>query len=229
MKHIIYIVADMLQVAVSAGREDGAILYYSSIIALALLYCHQLVVIRNLKRQITSVSNKIRNGTESNPVQTNGYGRESTFQKSPNPYRLQESGLDYSNCRARLSHQEEFQRKARRAVIRNAGDTKYNINRLCADMNMERTTFYRAVRRYCDMMPTQYLNYLRVEYAMEIMARNSELNYNQIAGMVGFIDANGLIKQMSVYKDRITSGQDANAPKSGSADTDSAEDVRNIQ
>ncbi len=80
---------------------------------------------------------------------------------------------------------ERFIREAIGYVEKNMGNPEYNVESLSADMNTERTAFYRKMQAIVGQTPTEFIRSVRLKRAARLLEKG-EYTVQEISWMVGF-------------------------------------------
>jgi len=88
---------------------------------------------------------------------------------------------------------EQFMSKAIAFVEGNLNNPVYSVERLSADLNMDRTGLYRKLILLLDKSPSLFIRNIRLDKAAELILKG-ELNISQIADQTGFSSASYLSK-----------------------------------
>jgi AraC-like DNA-binding protein len=67
-------------------------------------------------------------------------------------------------------------------------DPSFNVDILCAMLNMSRTSFYNKVKALTGHAPADYVRIIRLNKAAQLL-KEGRYNVTEIAGMTGFNDA----------------------------------------
>ena len=79
----------------------------------------------------------------------------------------------------------EFLERLKAAVMRNIGNSDFNVDQLAAEMNMSRTSLNRKVRGTLDQSPNNYIRIERLKVAAE-MLKSGDKKVNEVCYNVGF-------------------------------------------
>ena len=79
----------------------------------------------------------------------------------------------------------EFLERLKAAVMRNIGNSDFNVDLLAAEMNMSRTSLNRKVRGTLDQSPNNYIRIERLKAAAE-MLKTGDKKVNEVCYNVGF-------------------------------------------
>ena len=79
----------------------------------------------------------------------------------------------------------EFLERLKAAVMRNIGNSDFNVDLLAAEMNMSRTSLNRKVRGTLDQSPNNYIRIERLKAAAE-MLKSGDKKVNEVCYNVGF-------------------------------------------
>ena len=79
----------------------------------------------------------------------------------------------------------EFLERLKAAVMRNIGNSDFNVDLLAAEMNMSRTSLNRKVRGTLDQSPNNYIRIERLKVAAE-MLKSGDKKVNEVCYNVGF-------------------------------------------
>jgi AraC-like DNA-binding protein len=90
------------------------------------------------------------------------------------------------NCSSDLDW--KFIASVKRLVEENMNKNSFNVDTLCALLNMSRTSFYNKIKALTDQPPADYVRLIKLKKAAQLL-KEGELNINEIAGTTGFSDA----------------------------------------
>lgn len=91
-----------------------------------------------------------------------------------------------SNCTTDIDW--KFMANLRAAVEKNIDDTEFNVDSLCAEMNMSRTSLYNKIKALTDTSPSDFIRVIRLKKAGELL-KEDKYNVTEVAEMTGFNDA----------------------------------------
>lgn len=74
-----------------------------------------------------------------------------------------------------------------RYVEDNLEKSDFNVDSLCALMNMSRTSFYNKLKALTDQAPADYIRIIRLKRAAKLL-REKQHNITEIAELTGFND-----------------------------------------
>lgn len=80
---------------------------------------------------------------------------------------------------------ENFLKKLNKVIFDNIDNPALDINLICSEMAMSRTSLYTKLKVLTDMGGNEYINKLRMEKAITLMS-SGQYSVNEIAAMVGF-------------------------------------------
>lgn len=84
-----------------------------------------------------------------------------------------------------IKEDKEFLDRINEFISRNLTDPNLEVERLAAEMNMSRTTFYRKIKEISDLSPNDLINLSRLKKAAELLLQ-SKFKIYEISDMVGF-------------------------------------------
>lgn len=82
----------------------------------------------------------------------------------------------------------EFIARIKSAVEENMNQPSFNVDTLCAIMNMSRTSFYHKIKALTDQSPADYVRVIKLKKAAELL-KSGQYNITEVAEMTGFNDA----------------------------------------
>lgn len=80
---------------------------------------------------------------------------------------------------------ENFLKKLNKVIFDNIDNPALDINLICSEMAMSRTSLYTKLKVLTDMGGNEYINKLRMEKAITLIS-SGQYSVNEIAAMVGF-------------------------------------------
>ena len=97
----------------------------------------------------------------------------------------EKSDTSCNNCANDLDW--KFISTVTRYVEDNLDKTDFNVDSLCALMNMSRTSFYNKLKALTDQAPADYIRIIRLKRATQLL-REKQYNITEISEMTGFND-----------------------------------------
>ena len=97
----------------------------------------------------------------------------------------EKSDTSCNNCANDLDW--KFISTVTRYVEDNLDKTDFNVDSLCALMNMSRTSFYNKLKALTDQAPADYIRIIRLKRAAQLL-REKQYNITEISEMTGFND-----------------------------------------
>ena len=91
-----------------------------------------------------------------------------------------------TNCSTNIDW--KFIAEIKEHVEENMEDPTFNIDTLCALMNMSRTSFYNKIKVLTDMAPADYVRLIKLKKAAELLKEGNH-TVTEVAEMTGFNDA----------------------------------------
>lgn len=82
----------------------------------------------------------------------------------------------------------EFIARIKKHVEENMEKPSFNVDSVCAYMNMSRTSFYNKVKALTDQAPADYIRFIKLKRASELL-KTGQYSITEIAEMTGFNDA----------------------------------------
>ena len=82
----------------------------------------------------------------------------------------------------------EFITRVKTLVEENMSQPTFNVDTLCAQMHMSRTSFYNKIKALTDQAPADYIRVIKLKKAAELLKSNKH-SITEIAEMTGFNDA----------------------------------------
>lgn len=73
-------------------------------------------------------------------------------------------------------------------IEKNLNNPEFNVDKLCALLNMSRTSFYNKLKTLTDQAPADYIRLIRLQHAAQLL-REQQYNVTEVAEMTGFSDA----------------------------------------
>lgn len=96
---------------------------------------------------------------------------------------VEDIGSDSTNN----SLDRKFLSSVKENVEKNICNPQFNIDILCASLNMSRTSFYNKLKVLTDRSPSDYIRLIRVQYAARLLQKG-EYTVTEVAEMSGFSD-----------------------------------------
>lgn len=94
--------------------------------------------------------------------------------------------LDCINCSSDLDW--KFIAHVKQNVEDNMANPGFNVDTLCALLNMSRTSFYNKIKALTDQAPADYVRLIRLKHAARLL-KEGKYNITEIAEKTGFNDA----------------------------------------
>lgn len=82
----------------------------------------------------------------------------------------------------------KFMTTVKEQIESNLNNPKFNVDKLCASLNMSRTSFYNKLKALTDQAPADYIRLIRLQHAAQLL-KEQNFNVTEIAEMTGFSDA----------------------------------------
>jgi two-component system cell cycle response regulator len=80
---------------------------------------------------------------------------------------------------------ELFLEKINETILKNLGDTEFDVEKLARFMNMSKPTLYRKIKSLSDLSPNEIINITRLKKAAELLVEGNYKIY-EVANMVGY-------------------------------------------
>lgn len=93
----------------------------------------------------------------------------------------EESGLDDSMSEL----DRKFLTSVRENIEKNISNPDFNVDMLCASLNMCRTNLYNKLKALTDHSPSEYIRFIRLQYAAHLLQKG-KYNVTEVAWMSGF-------------------------------------------
>lgn len=93
--------------------------------------------------------------------------------------------VDCANCADDLDMQ--FMIKAKETTMKHVDEPDFNVDVLCSDMGMSRTSFYNKLKALTDQAPSDFIRTTRMNHAAHLL-KTTSYTVGEIADMVGFND-----------------------------------------
>jgi len=78
--------------------------------------------------------------------------------------------------------------KVKENIEQNMDKPQFNVDTLCADLNMSRSSFYNKIKALTGQAPADFIRIQRMNRAAQLL-KTKEYTITEIADMVGFSDA----------------------------------------
>ena len=101
-------------------------------------------------------------------------------------WRAEENDGNCINCSSDIDWQ--FMASVRKHVEDNINNQAFNVDSLCALMNMSRTSFYNKIKALTEQAPADYIRLIRLKRAGQLL-KEQKYTVTEIAEMTGFNDA----------------------------------------
>lgn len=98
----------------------------------------------------------------------------------------EEESDNCSNCTTDIDW--KFMATLRGVVEKNMDDVEFNVDILCSQMNMSRTSLYNKIKALTDTSPSDFIRVIRLKKAGELLKEDKH-NVTEVAEMTGFNDA----------------------------------------
>lgn len=82
----------------------------------------------------------------------------------------------------------KFMSSVKEQIEKNLNNPEFNVDKLCALLNMSRTSFYNKLKTLTDQAPADYIRLIRLQHAAQLL-REQQYNVTEVAEMTGFSDA----------------------------------------
>lgn len=117
---------------------------------------------------------------------------------------IMDPGYIYPTLERRMNRETEFMSRLDTILDANLTDPAYSVNRLCSDINMERSGVYKIVHRVTGLSTSDYISSRRVAYAIRKIGDNPDLTDSEVAEISGFCSAKSLQMQLIKHTGRST-------------------------
>lgn len=99
--------------------------------------------------------------------------------------RIENIDIDCPNCDGDLDMQ--FMIKSKEAVMRHIDNQDFNVDTLCSEMGMSRTSYYNKLKALTDQAPSDFIRITRMNHAAYLL-KTTSFTISEISDMVGFSD-----------------------------------------
>lgn len=98
---------------------------------------------------------------------------------------MEEVDIECANCENDLDMQ--FMIKSKEIVMKHVDEQDFNVDTLCSEMGMSRTSYYNKLKALTDMAPSDFIRTTRMDHAAHLL-KTTSYTVGEIAYMVGFND-----------------------------------------